>query len=84
MNLSILVDRILHIEEMEFCPWHLRFHVQYFCYFVVLSHHHFWLKNHGEKWSRTDYLEIPRAPSELLQKNLPRKAELARLVSRYL
>ena len=42
---------------------------------------HFWLKNVGEKWSRKKYFEIPRAPSELL---LPRKAELAWQVCRYL
>ena len=27
--------------------------------------HHFWLKNDGEKWSRKNYFEIPRWPSEI-------------------
>ena len=26
---------------------------------------HFWLKYDGEKWSRKNYFEIPRAPSEI-------------------
>jgi hypothetical protein len=45
------------------------------------------VKNDGEKWSRIFYFEILRAPSELLlpsAKNLPRMAELAWQVSRYL
>ena len=49
--------------------------------------HHFWLKNDGEKWSRKKYFKIPWWPSEVLlssAKNLPRKAELAWQVSRYL
>ena len=47
--------------------------------------HHFWLKNDGEKWSRKKCFKIPRWPSELHSaKNLPRKAELAWQVSRYL
>jgi len=25
----------------------------------------FWLKNDGEKWSRKNYFEIPRAPSDI-------------------
>ena len=74
------------------------FHWQYFlvkswichCRFLVPDNtqkilteiwHHFWLKNDDEKWSRKNYFEIPRWPSELL---LPRKAELAWQVSRYL
>ena len=31
---------------------------------------HFWLKNDGEKWSRKNYFEIPRWPSEI-PSNLP-------------
>ena len=27
--------------------------------------HHIWLKNDGEKWSRKNYFEIPRWPSEI-------------------
>jgi hypothetical protein len=30
----------------------------------------FWLKNVGEKWSRNNYFEIPRWPSEI-SANLP-------------
>ena len=49
----------------------------------------FGLKNDGEKLSRKKYFEISQAPSELLlpsavQENLPRKAEWAWQVSRYL
>ena len=47
------------------------------------------MKVKTEKLCRKRYFEIPRAPSELLlpsavQKSLPRKAELAWQVSRYL
>ena len=48
------------------------------------------LKNDDVKWSRIFYFEIQHAPSELLlllpsaKKNLPRQAELAQEVSRYL
>ena len=48
---------------------------------------HIWLKNDDKKWSRIFYFEILCAPSELLlpsAKYLPRKAELAWQVSRYL
>ena len=30
-----------------------------------MKFYHFWPKNDGEKWSRKNYFEIPRAPSEI-------------------
>ena len=41
---------------------------------------HVWLKNDGEKWSRVFCFEIHHCCC-LVQKNLPRRAELARQVS---
>jgi hypothetical protein len=38
--------------------------------------HHFWLKNDGEKWSRKNYIEIPRWPSEI-PANLPDQFSLS-------
>ena len=37
--------------------------------------HHFWLKNDGEKWSRKNYFEIPRWPSELLLPSAKKSAQ---------
>ena len=34
-----------------------------------------WLKNDGEKWSRKNYFEIPRAPSELLLPSAEKSAQ---------
>ena len=36
---------------------------------------HFWLKYDGEKWSRKNYFEIPRAPSELLLPSAEKSAQ---------
>ena len=36
---------------------------------------HFWLKSGGEKWSRKNYFEIPRAPSELLLPSAEKSAQ---------
>ena len=47
---------------------------------------HFWLKNDGEKWSRLFYLKsyVPHQSCYCpVQKNLPRKTEMAWQVSRY-
>jgi hypothetical protein len=38
--------------------------------------HHFWLKNDGEKWSRKNYFEISRWPSEI-PANLPGQFNLS-------
>ena len=37
---------------------------------------HFWIKNDGEKWSRKNYFEIPRWPSEI-PANLPGQFSLS-------
>ena len=37
--------------------------------------HHFWLNYEGEKWSRKNYFEIPRRPSELLLPSAKKSAQ---------
>ena len=49
--------------------------------------HYFWIKCDGEKWSRKNTLKLHNGLQSCycpVQKNLPKEAELARQVSRYL
>ena len=42
----------------------------------IMARINFWLKNDGEKWSRISYIEIERAPSEILA-NMPGQFSLS-------